>query len=144
MAKATVVGEFGDAAAAISELDALIAAKPGVPTLLNARCWIKATRNVQMDTALKDCTSAMELSDSTAQILDSRALVWMRLGRDEDALRDLDAALSQVPGMGSSRFLRAIVKKRMGQTEDAAVDLAVARQMSPSTERDYARFGLKP
>lgn len=144
VAKATVVGEFGDAAAAIAELDALIAAKPGVPTLLNQRCWIKATRNVQVDTALKDCTSAMELSDSTAQILDSRALVWMRLGRDEDALRDLDAALSQVPGMGSSRFLRAIVKKRMGQAEDAAIDLAVARQVSPSTERDYARFGLKP
>jgi tetratricopeptide (TPR) repeat protein len=144
MAKATVVGEFGDPAAAIAELDALIAAKPGVPGLLNARCWIKATRNVQVDTALKDCTSAMELSDSTAAILDSRALVWMRLGRDEDALRDLDAALLQVPGMGSSRFLRAIVNKRMGQSEAAAADLAVARQMSPSTERDYARFGLKP
>lgn len=144
MAKATVVGEFGDAAAAIAELDALIAAKPGVPNLLNARCWIKATRNVQVDTALKDCTSAMELSDSTAAILDSRALVWMRLGRDEDALRDLDAALLQVPGMGSSRFLRAIVNKRMGQAAAAAADLAVARQMSPSTERDYARFGLKP
>lgn len=142
--KAVMVGEFGDSAAALSELDELIAAKPGSPYLLNARCWIKATRNVQVDTALKDCTSAMELSDSTAGILDSRALVWMRLGRDEDALRDLDAALLQDPGMGETRFLRAIVRKRMGKTEDAAADLAVARQLSPSTERDYARFGLKP
>ena len=142
--KAVVIGEFGDASAALAELDDLIAAKPGAPFLLNARCWIKATRNVQVDSALKDCTSAMELSDSTAGILDSRALVWMRLGRDEDALRDLDAALLQQPGMGSSRFLRAIVRKRMGQVDDAAADLAVARQLSPSTERDYARFGLKP
>lgn len=144
MSKALIFGEFGDAQAALAELDALIAEKPGAPELLNARCWIKASRNIQTESALKDCTSAMELSDSTANILDSRALVWMRLGRDEDALRDLDAALLQEPGLWSSRFLRAIVKKRMGQPADAAVDLAVARQMSPSTERDYARYGLKP
>ncbi|WP_374525252.1 DUF3857 domain-containing protein [Sphingopyxis sp.] len=142
--KAAMVGEFGDAEAAIGELDALIATKPGNPAMLNQRCWIKATRNVHLDTALKDCTSAMELSDSTAQILDSRALVWMRMGRDEDALRDLDAALLQVPGMGSSRFLRAIVYKRVGRAADAAADLAIVRQMTPSVERDYARFGLKP
>lgn len=144
VAKAAMLGEFGDAGAAIGDLDALIAAKPGNPAMLNQRCWVKATRNVQLDTALKDCTSAMELSDSTAAILDSRALVWMRMGRDEDALRDLDAALLQVPAMGSSRFLRAIVYKKVGRAADAAADLAIARQMSPSTERDYARFGLKP
>ena len=142
--KAAMVGEFGDAKVALDDLDALIATKPGNPAMLNQRCWIKATRNVQLDSALKDCTSAMELSDSTAAILDSRALVWMRMGRDEDALRDLDAALLQVPGMGSSRFLRAIVYKKVGRAADAAADLAIARQMSPSTERDYARFGLKP
>lgn len=143
LSKANILGEFGDAQAAIDELDALIAAKPGTPALLNARCWIKATRNVAVDTALKDCTSAIELSERTANILDSRALVWMRLGRDEDALRDLDAALLQAPGLASSRFLRAIVNKRMGRHEAAAADLAIARLVSPSTERDYARFGLK-
>ncbi len=142
--KAAMVGEYGDAQAAIDELDALIATKPGNPAMLNQRCWIKATRNVALDTALKDCTSAMELSDSSAAILDSRALVWMRMGRDEDALRDLDAALLQVPAMGSSRFLRALVYKRTGRGADAAADLAIVRRMSPSTERDYARFGLKP
>lgn len=142
--KAVMVGEFGDAQAAIKELDRLIVAKPGSPFLLNARCWIKATRNVEVESALKDCTSAIEVSDSTAGILDSRALVWMRLGRDEDALRDLDAALAQSPGMGPSRFLRAIVNKRLGKPDAAAEDLAIARQMVPSIEREYARFGLKP
>lgn len=142
--KAGMLGEFGDVQMALADLDALIAEKPGSPALLNARCWIKASRNVQTESGLKDCTSALELSDRTANILDSRALVWMRLGRDEDALRDLDAALLQQPGLGPSRFLRAIVRKRMGQADDAAADLAIARQMSPSTERDYARFGLKP
>ena len=144
LAKAAMVGEFGDPKAAIDELDALVATKPGSPDLLNARCWVKASREVAVDSALKDCTSAMELADSTAHILDSRALVWLRLGRNDDALRDLDAALLQVPSLASSRFLRAIVYQRLGRATDAAADLAIARQLSPSTERDYARFGLKP
>ena len=139
-----MIGEFSDAQSALAELDALITEKPGSPELLNERCWVKATRNIQIDTALKDCTSAIELSDSTAAILDSRAVVWVRLGRNEDALRDLDAALLQSPGLGPSRFLRAIVYKRLGRLEQAAADLAIARRMSPSIERDYARFGLKP
>ncbi|WP_373489225.1 DUF3857 domain-containing protein [Blastomonas sp.] len=144
LAKASMLGDFGSAEDAIAEFDALVVEKPGSPDLLNRRCWAKATRNVQIETALKDCTSALELSDSTAGILDSRALVWLRLDRAEDALRDLDAALLQAPGMTAGRFLRAIVNKRLGFSDQAAHDLAIARRMTPSLERSYARFGLKP
>ena len=144
IARASLVGEFGDEQTAISELDALNIEKPGSPALLNARCWVKATQNLQLESALKDCTSAIELSENTPATLDSRALVWMRMGRDGDALRDLDAAINQSPGLGSTRFLRAIVNKRMGNSAQAASDLSIARQLTPSIERDYARFGLKP
>lgn len=143
-AKAALIGEFGDADAALAELDLLNNEKPGSPMLLNERCWVKASRNLQLDSALKDCTSAIELSERSANILDSRSLVWFRLARYEDALRDLDAALLQSPGLGSSRFLRALVYKKLGRTKEAEIDLAIARQMSPSVERSYARFGLKP
>lgn len=142
MEKVQLLGEFGDPQAALTEIDALLAEKPGSPELLNARCWIKATRNIMVDTALKDCTQAMELSDSTAPILDSRAFVWLRLGRHEDALRDLDAALLQSPSLGPSRYLRSVVLKAMGRSAEAASDLAASRKLSPSIERQYARFGL--
>lgn len=142
LGKASLLGEYGDPQAALTEVDALLEEKPGSPELLNLRCWIKATRNFMIDTALKDCTQAMELSDSTAPILDSRAFVWLRLGRYEDALRDLDAALLQTPSLGPSRYLRSIVLKAMGHNADAASDLAASRKLSPSTERHYARFGL--
>ncbi len=144
VAKASLIGEFGDEQLAISELDALNAEKPGSPDLLNTLCWVKATQNLQLESALKDCTSAIELSESTPAILDSRALVWMRLGRYDEALRDLDAAISQSPGMGPARFLRSIVNKRLGNVAQAASDLSIARQLFPSIERDYARLGLKP
>lgn len=143
-AKAALIGEFGDANAALAELDSLNTEKPGSPIFLNERCWVKATRNLQLESALKDCTSAIELSEKSANILDSRALVWFRLARYDDALRDLDAALLQSPGLGSPRFLRAIVYKQLGRTKEAATDLAIARQMSPSVEQSYRRFGINP
>ena len=140
--RAALLGDYGDPALALREYDALIAEKPGTPTFLNARCWVKATRQVMLDTALKDCTSAIELSDQSAAILDSRAVVFLRLNRYEEALRDIDAALLQAPGLGPSRFIRAIILTRMGRKPEAVRELAVARRLLPTIEADYARFGL--
>lgn len=141
--KAALIGEFGDAADAVKLYDAMIAEKPGSPNLLNGRCWIKGTRSVMLDTALKDCTSAIELSDSTLAALDSRAMVWYRMGRYPEALADLDAVLAAEPDMASSRYLRAAVLKAMKRDTDAVADLTMARRVAPQIDRQYARFGIK-
>ena len=112
-AKAMAIGEFGDPAEAIKLIDVLIAEKPGSPSLFNARCWLKGTRSVMLDTALKDCTSAIELSSDTVPSLDSRALIWYRLGRFEDALRDLDVVLASARGLAPSRYMRGVVLTRL-------------------------------
>jgi tetratricopeptide (TPR) repeat protein len=142
--KATLIGEYGDAAESVKLFDALIAEKPGSPSLLNSLCWVKGTRAVMLDTALRDCTAAIELSSSTLQALDSRAMVWYRMGRDTEALRDLDAVLAQNPGFAASRYLRAIILGKLGRKEDAARDLGVARLLEPSVDKRYGRWGIKP
>lgn len=144
LAKAELLGEFGDAQAAIALLDTLIADKPGNPQLLNARCWAKGTRNLMLDTALKDCTQSIELSSSTVAALDSRAMVWFRMGRYAEAMQDLDAVLAQVPNLGETRFMRAIVEFRQGSRTAAAADLAIARKINPDVVRRYARYGITP
>lgn len=143
-AKASILGEFGDPGAAIKIYDMLVAEKPGSPELLNALCWTKATRSVMLDTALKDCTSAIELSSDTNGPLDSRALVWYKLGRFDDALRDLDVVLASTPGLAQSRFLRGVVLTRLRREAEAAKDLTIARRITPSVDRTYARYGIKP
>jgi len=143
LTKASLIGEFGDAAEAVKLYDGLIAEKPGSPQLLNGRCWVKGTRSVAVDTALKDCTEAIELMQNSAPALDSRAMVWYRLGRYEDALRDLDAVLAASPGMAASRYMRAVVLARLHRDSDAAKDLLLARRLSPSIDRTYARYGIK-
>ncbi|MDE1918263.1 MAG: DUF3857 domain-containing protein [Sphingomonadales bacterium] len=142
MAKADIIGQFGDPAEAIKIIDAMIADKPGSPSLLNARCWIKGTRSIQIESALKDCTSAVELSSDTYGALDSRALIWLRMGRLKEALADLDAVLLATPGLAPSRFLRAIVHAQLQQPGAAAQDLAIARRLDPSVDHTYARYGI--
>ena len=71
--------------------------------LLNARCWLKGTRNLALDTALRDCTRSIELSENPEHALDSRAMVYFRLNRLEEAVADLDAALDAAPEQAASR-----------------------------------------
>lgn len=144
LAKSALIGEYGDPQEAVKLLDALLLERPGNPEVLNAICWIKGTRNFDLEGALKQCTSAIELSSNSAGILDSRAMVWLRMGRYEEALRDLDAALLQTPSLGPSRFVRAIVLAKLGRKDEAARELALARRLTPWIEKKYARFGLKP
>ncbi|WP_293882968.1 tetratricopeptide repeat protein, partial [Sphingomonas sp.] len=141
--KASIIGEFGDPAVAIRLFDTLIAEKPGSPSLMNARCWVKGTRSVMLDTALRDCTSALELSSDPTPILDSRAMVWYRLGRFDDSLRDLDAVLAATPGIAQSHFLRGVVLLRMHRDAEASREFLIARRITPSIQKTNERFGIK-
>ena len=142
--KAGVLAEYGNVTEAIALYDSLIAEKPGSPSLMNERCWAKGTRSVMLDTALKDCTSAIELSTDTGEALDSRAMVWFRMGKYDEAMADLDATLAATPGRAESRFMRSIVLTRLKRTAEASKELAVSRRIDPSVERHYARYGIKP
>lgn len=141
--KADVLAQTGDRDAAILAIDQAVAASPGNPQLLNGRCWIKGTLNVALDTALKDCTRSIELSDSTVAALDSRAMVFYRLNRMDDALADLNAALDIEPDQAASLYMRGIILGKQGKPEGKR-DLIAARTMRPRIDDDYKRYGIVP
>lgn len=141
--KAELLADNGQPDEALALLDAAVTAHPGNATLLNERCWVKGTRKVALDTALRDCTRAIELMDSPASALDSRAMVYFRLDRVEEALGDLDAALESEPELTDSLFLRGVIRKAKGHA-GADADLTAARMMDPQVETRYAKWGIKP
>ena len=142
--KADLLARAGERDAALDASNQAIAAKPSDPSLLNERCWLKAQLALQLDTALKDCTKSIELSDSSAAALDSRALVYFRLNRFDDALADLEAALQQNPDQPGSLYLRGIIRTRQGDAAAARRDLDAATWMAPRVAVNYAPFGIKP
>ena len=141
--KADVLARTGDKDGALAAIDQAVAAGPGNPHLLNSRCWIKGTLNIALDTALKDCTRSIELSDSTTAALDSRAMVFFRMNRFDDALADLNAALDNAPGQAASLYMRGLILGRQGKAEGKA-DLAAARLINPRIDEDYKRYGIAP
>ena len=140
--KADFLGRSGKPDAGLALLDTAIVSKPGDAQLVNNRCWLQATLGVHLDTALKDCTRSIEIGGGAAA-LDSRALVWFKLGKFDAALADLDAALDVRPEQAGSLFLRAAVLARRGGNDPRAIgDLAGARAGSPRIDEEYGRYGV--
>lgn len=143
MQLAELLADGGQMDEAVALLDAAIAAAPGNAALLNSRCWIRATHNVAIDAALKDCTSGVERSSNSAAVLDSRAMVHFRMGHFDAAVTDLDAALLASPEQAGSLFMRGVIgRQRKEQGADAY--LAAARMIEPRIEEQFARYGITP
>jgi tetratricopeptide (TPR) repeat protein len=132
-----------DYARAIAENDALVAESPKDAILLNSRCWMRAMWGEELPAALADCNASLDIAPSPAT-LDSRGLVYLRLGRLDEALADYNAALDKRPKMAGSLFGRALVKLRKGADADGQADLAAARAIDPKVDTQYADYGLKP
>lgn len=83
----------------------------GAPELNNL-CWIKATENVALDSALADCEAALAREPKAAATLDSKAFVLLRLGRTDEAIATYGQALALVPTKSSSLYGRGIAYGR--------------------------------
>ena len=96
---------------------------------LNTVCYTLAVVNVALDHALEACNRALELMPHDANFLDSRALVYLRLGRLEAALSDYDLALKFRPHSAYSLYARGLVLARLGRSGPAAEDQADALRL---------------
>lgn len=144
MSKVQSLGLYADATEALTLLDGLMEKRPQSPDLLSLACWIKGVRDIDVQGAVRQCSSAIELTADPNGPLDSRAVVWFRLGRYEDALRDLDAVLREVPDQAPSRYMRGVVLAHMGRAAESRSELAIARKLDPGIAALYDRVGIKP
>ena len=142
-AKADLLGMAGRTDDALAAMDEAVAQAPNASDLLNQRCWLKATLNVQLDSALKDCTRAIELSDSRLAALDSRAVVHYRMGHLDQAMVDIEEVLKTQPDQAATLYMRGVIRNRQGKAAEAKADLAAARTIWPQVDRDYGRWGIK-
>ncbi len=142
--RALILAQGGRGRDALDLLNAAITRRPSSSPLLNDRCWMQGLANINLDAALADCNKAIELASDPAEVFDSRAMVHFRAGRFAEAKKDLDAALAIAPEMAASRFMRAVIALREGDKATAAANFNAARKVSPSIDKFFARFGIKP
>jgi tetratricopeptide (TPR) repeat protein len=114
----------------------------GRGSALNSRCWNRVQLNVELDQALEDCDDAVDLDSKNKSYLDSRAWVYLRMGKLQKSLSDFDRALAIDPKHAWSLYGRGQVNLALGKTERGQADLAAARQERPGIDQDAKRDGL--
>lgn len=131
----------GDADAARKDF-AAARAKAKSAAALNALCWTSATAGVDLDQALADCDAALKLEPTSPQILDSRGFVLMRLGRNDEAITALSAALALRPDLAPTLMARAVAEARKGDTGAARRDYDAALKQDPEIGARFADYGI--
>lgn len=92
----------------------------------NNLCWYLAVRNVGLSTALQACDAALADNPKFFAALDSKALVYIRMHRYQDAISAYDAALAIMPESVDSLYGRGIAKHRSGDVKGGRADVKAA------------------
>jgi tetratricopeptide (TPR) repeat protein len=136
---------------AIAQLDPWIEFHPvdlRMAEALNARCWSRASQNVDLGKALDDCDAALKLSSSQqfsiAAILASRGLVRLRMGDYDHSIVDYSDSIKLNFKNAMALYGRGIGKMRLGHTEDGQADLTEALFQVPRIADEFALRGIAP
>lgn len=142
--RARALIKAGRVPAGLKDLATIRARKPDSIEWLNSLCWTQATLGVALDAALADCSAALAINPNLAAIVDSRAFVLMRMGRNKEALQAYDKAVELRPYQAESLYGRGIVRLRLGMTAEGQADLAAARAARPRIDEDFEDYGVQP
>ena len=126
-------------------LDDWIRAHPADALLgnaLNERCRARALANQSLDDALRDCRKAIKRDGDRAAYLDSLGLVYLRMGKDDEAIKAYQQALAQSPRTAWSHYGLGLAEMHSGQTDAGKAELATARSLDKEIDARGAKLGL--
>jgi tetratricopeptide (TPR) repeat protein len=138
-----VQGQYAQASAYWDRVVAATPDKASRSLALNSSCWSRARAGVELDRALKDCDTSLQLQPGIASALDSRGLVHLRKGDPAKALADYDAALAHAPNAATSLYGRGLAEARLGESDKSHADLAQARWLDPTIDKLFEGWGLR-
>ncbi len=113
-----------------------------LPAAYNSRCWARVELDTELDQALDDCDEAVDGDSKNPSYLDSRAWVYLRLGKPQKALADFNRGLAVKPTGPWSLYGRAVAHFRLGAAAPGRDDLAAARKALPGIDDAVKLAGL--
>jgi tetratricopeptide (TPR) repeat protein len=132
---------------AIERFNLWIAAYPKdarLPSALNQRCWSRAMLNRELDLAMTDCNMALKKSSQNPQYLDSRGVLFLRLGQYDKSIADYDASLKKRPHNEWSLYGRGLSKLAKGLRLEGTRDIEAALAVNPLVAESFKRANLVP
>lgn len=133
----------GQFAQAVPQFRHALSLAPQRAAYWNGLCWALAGEGRELKAALATCNRALLLVPGAAGILNSRAMVYLRLGQFSPALADYAASLNVQPEQASAWFGRGLARLSLGQNEGRA-DIAEARHRDPGVDSLFVQMGALP
>ena len=141
VARADMLRKAGRGAEGAALFDAVLA-RDSSGAVLNNRCWARALANVELAGAETDCAKAVALSPKAGGIWDSYALVAVRQGRMDEAVKRYDKALELSPKLATSLYGRGYAKIKAGDKAGGETDLAAAKAINDRAGQELIEAGL--
>ena len=129
---------------AIADMNTAVDLSGANATVLNGRCWVRARAGRALDLALADCERSLQVRPNNPDVLDSRALVHLRLGEFQQAYDDFSAALKGNSALSHSRFGLGVAAIRLGREDEGRADVAEALKTEPDLAGIYHGYGEDP
>jgi tetratricopeptide (TPR) repeat protein/predicted aspartyl protease len=132
---------------ALKMYDGWIAAHPRderLASALNGRCWTRALAGKGLETALADCDAAMKQGLRVSNVMDSRGLVLLRMGRIDEAISQYDRAIQAQPKNAWSLYGRGLAKLKKGQKAAGDADVQAAISLQPNMANVAKSYGVAP
>jgi tetratricopeptide (TPR) repeat protein len=93
---------------------------------------IARTTRKQYKGALADFNAALKVEPESWMVLYNRGIVFLDLGRDDEAIRDFGAAIRVEPETAIAYYNRGLAHERMGKLAEAIEDYRRAFELDPS------------
>ena len=136
---------LGEAPQALRQFDLWVNTHPKdarLASLLNSRCWMRTTLNIELPLALRDCKRAVDLDDEAAGYRDSLGWTYLRLGELAMAKKAFDGAI-KLEALPISLYGRGLAQLRMNDVAGGERDLAAARKLKSSIDDEVRQQGLE-
>jgi tetratricopeptide (TPR) repeat protein len=129
---------------ALKSYGRIIQLDPTMALAWNNRCWVRAINSSakpDLELALSDCHKAVQLAPGDPSILDSRGLVFLKLCRFDESMKDYDLAIRVRPGEASSLYGRGIAKLKTGNEKGGHEDLEKAKVIDNDVAKEFDSYG---
>jgi hypothetical protein len=148
LGRGTAYDDKGDHDHAIADYSEAISLVPGDYFGYGARCYARAEGGTQLDAALADCNKSLQMKDS-GKGRETRGLVYLRLGRYDDAIADYNASIAAAklnsdPQPTYAFYGRGLAKLHKGDKAGGKADIAKANHINPKVAAFFVSLGLKP
>jgi tetratricopeptide (TPR) repeat protein len=136
--------ESGQVEQAIASANVVLHRFPNDALSLSERCWARASHNQALEQALADCQAARRLQPLNSGIAEKIAFVKLRLGKNDEAIADYDAAMGPSRDSATSLFGRGIALLRKGDKAGGERDISAARLIDFDIDQQFKNLGVTP